>query len=56
MFNGEIIDLSIITKEVRASLAIENHREELSLLVIKLSDYLVILGISWLKKHNIAVL
>jgi hypothetical protein len=56
----EVIDghktfLGDITYIVEAYLSIREHCERLPIFVIKLSHYLIILDIPWLKQHDVAI-
>ena len=50
--NGCVISSEVITHFVRVSLVIDNHIEITDMFIIKLSHYLVILGIPWLQSHD----
>jgi hypothetical protein len=55
MFNGEIASTGDITHQVTGSLQLDDHHEELTFLVTKLSKDPIILGIAWLKKHDVQI-
>lgn len=55
MFNGEIASTGAITREVIGDLLINSHQEKLSFLVTKLNKDPIILGIPWLRKHEVTV-
>ena len=55
MFNGEIASTGAITKEVIGDLLINGHQEKLSFLVTKLNKDPIILGIPWLRKHEVTI-
>ena len=64
MFNGEIATESAIQEETSINLVIEQEREglivkhndyRLSVSITKLGGYPLVLGISWLRKHEPSV-
>ena len=52
LFNGEITSSGTITEELTGYLSVKQHSEEISLLVTQLSDYAIVLGAQWLRRHD----
>jgi hypothetical protein len=55
VIDGRQISSGAITHVVRFALAIGEHVEELTAFVTKLGHYALVLGIPWLKKHDVTV-
>jgi hypothetical protein len=55
VINGRKISSGDITHMVEAQLSIHEHWERLPMFVTKLGYYPIILGIPWLKQHDIAI-
>jgi hypothetical protein len=55
VIDGRQISSGAITHVVRFALAIGEHIEELTAFVTKLNHYALVLGIPWLKKHDVTV-
>jgi hypothetical protein len=55
VINGWKISSGDITHIVKAQLSIHKHRERLPMFVTKLGHYPIILGIAWLKQHDVVI-
>jgi predicted aspartyl protease len=55
VINGHQISSGIITHIAEVQLSIQEHREKLPMFVTKLGHYPIVLGIPWLKQHDIAI-
>jgi predicted aspartyl protease len=55
VIDGRKISSGDITRLAEAHLSIHEHREKLPMFVTKLGHYLIVLGIPWLKQHDIAI-
>jgi hypothetical protein len=53
--DGQKISSGHITHIVEAQLSIHEYRERLPMFVTKLGYYPMVLGIPWLKQHNVAI-
>jgi predicted aspartyl protease len=55
VIDGRKISSGDITHMVEAQLSIHEHRERLPMFVTKLGHYPIVLGIPWLKQHDVAI-
>jgi predicted aspartyl protease len=55
VIDGRKIYSGDITHMVEAQLSIHEHRERLPMFVTKLGHYPIVLGIPWLKQHDVAI-
>ena len=55
VINGRPISSSTITHMAEAQLTISNHHEQLPIFITRLSHYPLVLGIPWLRRHDVAV-
>ena len=52
-FDGRLVTSGPITHMSEVTMSISNHRETLPLMVTKLSHYPIVLGIPWLRRHDV---
>jgi hypothetical protein len=55
VINGRPIESGDITHIAKVGINIQDHKEQLPMLVTKLGHYPIVLGIPWLWLHNVAV-
>jgi hypothetical protein len=55
VIDGKPIESGDITHIVKVSMKIQDHGEQLPILVTKLGHYPIVLRIHWLKLHDVAV-
>jgi predicted aspartyl protease len=55
VIDGRQISSGDITHIAKVQLSIQEHRERLPMFVTKLGHYPIVLGIPWLKQHNVAI-
>ena len=55
VIDGRPISSGDITHTTTITLSINEHQEQLPMLVTKFGHYLIVLGISWLDLHNINI-
>jgi predicted aspartyl protease len=55
VIDGRKISSGDITRLAEAHLSIHEHREKLPIFVTKLGHYPIVLGIPWLKQHDVAI-
>jgi hypothetical protein len=55
VIDGRPIESGDITHLARAKMEIEGHREDLPMFVTKLGHYPIVLGIPWLRLHDVAI-
>jgi hypothetical protein len=55
VIDGRPATLGAITYITRTCFAIRNHQEDIPLFVTKLGHYPIVLGISWLQRHDVCL-
>jgi hypothetical protein len=55
MFNGELTSSKDIFLKIQSCLELKQHSEHLSILVTQLSKDSIVLGILWLKQHDVDI-
>ena len=55
IIDGKIVFSGAITHTIRIVFALRAHRKVIELFVIRLSQYLVVLGLQWLWKHDLYI-
>jgi predicted aspartyl protease len=55
VIDGRPVTSRAITHIIHTSLAIQNHQEDIHLFVTKLGYYPIILGIPWLRRHDVCL-
>jgi hypothetical protein len=55
VIDGRKISSGDITHMVEAQLSIQEHQERLPMFVTKLGHYPIVLGIPWLKQHDVVI-
>ena len=55
VINGRSIELGLITHLTRLRMSIDSHQENIPMFVTKLGHYPVVLGLSWLRWHDVHV-